>query len=249
MPELDLNLFLDQDQQQQLPNNPFLNGVAEEDRPIVGKYINDWDKGVQQRFQQIHDEYAPFKGLDPDDVQTALQLKNMLDNEPEFFYETIKNFLAEQGIEVNEQEEIPGSGLPPEYEGLPPALLERLGTVEQALSVFGQSLMDDRQSQQEAAEMAELDSVMDALHNEYGTFDDRWVLSRIAGGQDPESAVQEYAEWVNELVSSHGGRVSAPPIMGGSGQVPSGQVDVSKLSRGQTVDMVAKILQAAAGDQ
>lgn len=243
--ELDLSLYLDQaDLSQQLPNNPFLNGVAEEDRAIVGKYINDWDKNVQQRFSQIHDEYAPFKGLDPDDVQVAIQMKNMLDSEPEFFLETVRGILRENGIDVGEETNPVTPGTPPEWDGIPSEFVDRFNQMEALLAQVGQSVLDDRQSRQDDIEMAQLDSLMDDLHNEHGDFDDQWVLSRLAAGYSPDEALSDWNDFI-ERVSSQSRR-PAPPVMGGNGQIASGQVDVTKMSRQATQQMVARILEASA---
>jgi hypothetical protein len=172
----------------------------------------------------------------------------MLDNEPELLYATIRELLSQQGIELNEPGNDGTPGVPPEFEGIPQSFVEEFQQMKEFVANLGQTYLSDRTAAQEAEEMAELDSVMDSLHNAHGDFDDRWVLSRIAGGVDPEQAVQEYAEWYNELVSSQQ-KPYVPPIMGGSGAVPSGQVDVTKLGREDTRKMVANILEAAARNQ
>lgn len=171
-------------------------------------------------------------------------MKNMLDSEPEFFLETVRGILRENGIDVG-AEETPGTpGTPPEWDGIPQEFVDRFNQMENLLAQVGQSVLDDRQSRQDDIEMAQLDSLMDDMHNEHGDFDDQWILSRLAAGYSPEEAISDWNDFI-ERVSSQGNRRPAPPVMGGGGQIPSGQVDVTKMSRSATQQMVARILEAA----
>jgi len=89
-----------------------------------------------------------------------------------------------------------------------------------------------REQQEEAAatyeEEQQLNSVLTALHQKYGDFDDEGVLVRIAAHGDPHKAVQEWRSTVARY-SQNGSQRQAPKVMGGQGGVPSEQVDTKSL--------------------
>lgn len=75
--------------------NPFLANVAPQDRPIVEKYIRDWDAGVTQRFQQLQNQYAPYQQLgDIEDLQNAAALYELLNENPQAVYEFLQQELG-----------------------------------------------------------------------------------------------------------------------------------------------------------
>jgi len=243
MPDLDLTFQQEAtDQSQQEFSNPFLGGVSEEDRPIVGKYIDDWDRGVQTAFEKIHQTYAPFKGLDAEQVERALYLAEMLDNDPNYFIQAVRQELGMPDDDDNDPGEAPG--VPPEWEGIPQQFIQEFQQLKEIVGSLGEGYISDKQAAQDADEMAQLDELLVEMEDVHGPFDEDWVTVKLAQGYSPEEALEAYDEFVENLVGSYRKPISVP-IMGGPGGIPSGQVDTSKMGRKDTQALVAQILEAS----
>lgn len=82
---------------------PILESVPEELREALKPKLQDWDKGVQSRFQKIHQEYdgyKPFKeqGIAPEDLQRSLQIRQQIDQDPVGFFERLGGYLRANGL-------------------------------------------------------------------------------------------------------------------------------------------------------
>jgi hypothetical protein len=58
-------------------------------KPVLEK----WDKGVQQRFEQVQSQYSPYKSfaeqqVSPNDIEVALGIAQQINADPAKFYET-----------------------------------------------------------------------------------------------------------------------------------------------------------------
>ena len=75
-------------QTQQTLGSDFLKSVPEEQRGALEPFVKQWDAGVTRRFQELQSQYAPYRslldsGVDPTDVQNALQIYTLPRHESE----------------------------------------------------------------------------------------------------------------------------------------------------------------------
>lgn len=230
--------------------NPFLSAVEESDRPIVEKYIKDWDAGVTKKFQEIHSTYQPYKdlGADPETLGSAMQLFMALNSDPigtlEILQEGYKDYMGE----FDDNSGQPDGGTVhsvPEFEGLPPQAAEYIKGLESQLSEVHEFMQESRTEKQEQQEMAQLDKTLSDMHNKHGDFDEDYVLVQLANGYPPEKAIERYNQFVEKVVSSRNKKPA--PKLPGVGSLPSGQVDASKI-KGPT-DRKALVAQILASSQ
>jgi len=248
-------------QTQDPPNNDddlssgFLNEVEEADREIVNKYLPKWNGQVTQRFQAIHGQYAPYKqiGMDPETLSQAAWIYSQLDSDPVGMYKKIHKALKESDMwedpDTDEQQPVGGNqGQLPEFEGVPPQFIEQFQRMQQELGQLRETTQGFIGSQQEREEMAMLDDVLNQMHTHFGDFDDEWILTRLARGKNPNEAFQEYEQFVQGIQggANNRQRKPAPNVFAGSGSVPAGQVDRSKMNTPQgRKDFIAAALEAA----
>lgn len=217
-------------------SNGFLQGVDESDRAIVEKYIKDWDGQVTKRFQAIHQQYEPYKniGLDAETLRNAAWLYEQMDNDPVGMYRQMHRALKELDMweDPDGTDDGPVGGRQeslPEYEGVPKEFLSEFQQQRAELAELREFTQGFVGHQQEAQEMQMLDGVLQQMHNVAGDFDEEWVLTRLARGVSPQEALNEYSRFVDGIANSRQ-RKPAPNVFGGSGGVPAGQVDASKMS-------------------
>lgn len=228
--------------------NSFLTNIPEQDRAIVQKYVKDWDSGVTKRFQAIHDEYKPYKELgDIERIQKAMQIVQVLEDDPQQFYNGLAQILQELGDDDMGFDETDDLGMgqgTPDNTQIDPRDKE-IADLKKAIETLSGNFEETQRASKEAQEMAELDNYLKSLHNELGDFDDDWVLVQMSRGVDAKEAITKWNSMLEESVNSR--RKAAPPtIIPGAGSVAGGQVDPSKFNPQQRKAYIADLLNAAA---
>jgi hypothetical protein len=228
--------------------NGFLKNVDPNDLAYVEKYVKDWDAGVTKKFQDIHKQYEPYKnlGVPPENLKYALDITQSLDTDPIAFYKAVRQGLIEMyGDDFDAESQPPAPSTVPEYEGIPKEFLNEFQELKSKLGQFEEFQQSLTQQQAEQQEMAMLDDTLKAMHTKHGDFDDDWVLIQLANGKSPDDAVAAYNKFVEGIVSSRT-KKPAPPVLGGPGGIPTGQVDKSKIkTSGDRKALLAQILEQA----
>lgn len=230
--------------------NDFLKNIPEVDRPVVEKYIKDWDSQVGKRFEKIHDDYKPYKSLgEVDELRAALEIRNMLDSDPTGSFKAMADALKQQGINLNELlgiETPTAPSTPPvkeekkgELQGLPPELTTKLEQQEKLLKALADQYLAQQTQTQIADEERQLDEYMSGLKANHGEFDEDWVLLQMYKGVDGEKAVKDYQAKFGKP------SVSAPPPLVGGGNIPSQTQSIAQMSDKERKELVANMLQAA----
>jgi hypothetical protein len=224
-----------------------LGAIPQEYHAQVADKLRDWDAGVSRRFQGIHDQYAPlreFAEYDPDDLKEAVGVYQALNNDPQATWEAIGRVYGLSPQQVSQAASISeDEGEDFELDDLPAAIQKKLSQVDihdEALNAIAGELLARQAKEKEAQEDAEFEEYMEALHSNYGDFDDDYVIGLIASGVDGEAAVDRFQQIVNNITPRSSR--SAPTVMSGGGGIPSQPVDLNKLSNRDTQSLVAEIL-------
>ena len=237
-----------------------LDNVPPENRQAVMDKLHEWDAGVSRRFQKIHDEYAPLKEFeslgDPDDIKQAVEVYQALLNNPKDTWETIGRVY---GLSQNSMEEEDDDD---EYASLPPAVRERLAKLdehEQVLGALVRQSAEEQAAYEQAQEDQALEEYLEELREEYGDYDEDFVVGLIAAGIDGDEAVERYQSIVGSVrqatptMPAPQPKVAsrpAPQVMSGSGGIPnSGSVELGKLSNQETQRLVMEALKLTRSEE
>jgi len=251
----------DQGQGEASLGDNFLRNVPDADRAVVGRYIKDWDAGVTKRFQEIHDQYAPYQQLgDVQKLQEALEVYDLLDNSPEVIYETLRQHFQEQiqngnyppvpqnfngQLPQNQQTSQPAQPPNPQLQqALEPflaPLTQKIQEQQGVMEKMAQVLLQGNQREQEAAEDRALDQYMAELEQRHGKFDQRAILLSLYEGKDGDQAVKEWKESLAQYAPQSQNQVP-PPLMGGS--TPSDNVDVGSMTDKDVRALTANVFAA-----
>lgn len=224
--------------------DPVLNLIPEDVRDQATPYFQQWDQGVQQKFQGIHEQYKPWKqfidnGVNPEDAQYSLGLMNALQEDPRKVWEALGqhyNFMAEaaqqqqpEGLEGNE----PQNQSDPE-----------LADLRNTVTTMADILLRQQREREAAAEDAALDKHLKELKGKYGAFDEDYVLGKMQAGWKAEDAVKSYKEFVDRVMN--GSRPEPPRVFGSGGAIPTaGGVDVRKMNSADTKKLVVDYLRSS----
>ena len=236
-------------------------------RPTLEK----WDTGVQNKLSEVHSQYSPFKpfvdnSIPVTDLETGLQLVQLLNNDPRKLYDHMREFYkfneeatgaaSGQGQQQSTEEfDLGGYGETDLSEH--PAVKQLREQQEAMMSQFTQ--------QQEAQQAKEAEIWINSRQAEIsarlatkGITNPDWdymlnralVESQSTG--DYNKALDNAATAFENLVASYRSPVanaSAPPVMSPSGAIPaSGPATPAQLSTGDRKKYLAQMLSAAFKD-
>lgn len=240
--------------------NDFLSSILEQvdpaHRPIVEPYLGKWNAGVSRRFQELHGELAPFKelGADPQTLQQAYQLYQMIDSDPQGVMNLLQEALSELGVDPGGAGSPQGQGNPQTQMGqpaqqsaIPPEFEQRLSTYEKVLEQLAQHYLGEQTKQTEQQEDAALDQYLGHLKQEFGDFDEDYVLAKMNAGKSGEEAVRAYHAAIQGQVNQRSRMPNVGPVLGGGGAIPQEGKSITDASPKETKALVAQILAASNG--
>lgn len=233
------------------PYQSYVDRFPEQFRGQAAEIFREWDGNVTRQQQSVQSRYAPWQqftdaGYQPEYVTAATQLLDQIRQNPQ---EIIPWLASEAGVNWGGQQDQGGNAAPeqqqPEWMStLPPELVDRIGRmdkVEQLAELLGQTMLQQQEEQQLNQELAQFDNYLAELAQQYGDFDEDWVLAKIEAQQmSPEQAVQAWHEQLR-VWGAEAARTRAPRVLGNGGGLPSQQIDPRSMNRNQTRDLVAQL--------
>jgi hypothetical protein len=175
-----------------------LKDVPDEHKSLLEPYMKRWDAGTTRRFQDLSNKYKHYDSLgwDEETSQYMGAVYQALMEDPQRLYDALG---SELGAGTQEQKVESAGETQQDFQGLPPEFQTQWDQTQQVLQALAQYVMDDQRTKQETVEDGEFDNYLGLLKQEYGEFDEGFVISRIANGMDGEAAVSEW----NNLINSH----------------------------------------------
>jgi len=230
----------------------FLGVVPEEYHEQVRPILEKWDKGVQDQFQKVHSEYEPWKDIikseyDPDTIKMATEMLGMLQQDPRSLYDSLGQhfgFTAEEVEELEQQaEENPEQGQGDFWDD------PRIQELNRNQQVMAGLLQAQHQADLEKKEEAALERELEALKADVGDFDEDDLIRRMLTN-DKLDVRGAYDQQQKHFDTIRNARPKPPRLVGGgSGSIPNGNVDVTKLSDKDRKALVVQTLLAARGEQ
>lgn len=229
--------------------NDFLSQIPEEHREVVAPYVKKWDAGVTRRFQDIHSRYAPYKELgEVETLQKAQQVYELLTTQPEVLYELLADELGKiQEPDASTQAQQAQQSQPGQLPELPPQYQEKFNQMEKLLTTLAQHTLTEQQQVAQSQEDQQLEQYMGLLKEEFGEFDETFVLTRMLNGVEGPDAVKEFMQMKNSLLEQAQPQQQQPstPILSGGGAVPNEEVRMGDVPSKDVTQLVAGLLQQA----
>jgi len=223
--------------------------------PMMIPVFQKWDKN----FQDVQTKYAPYKdyveaGVSPDDIRQSLAITRLLNDNPRAVYDQmVATFGQEWGLtpaeaaqQIQEQQAqgVPQNE-PTDYDltqtpdiSKDPRYIEMQQKVDTVAQYFAQQIQAEENANIEAA----LDEEIAGLEQKYGPFNKQIVFALAANGMPLEDSVKA---WKAQAGPAQTPGSQFPPVMTPGGGSPSQAVDVSSLSRQDTIGLVKSWIQNA----
>jgi len=233
-----------------------LDSVPAEYHEQIIPTLQQWDRGVSRRFQRIHDEYAPYKEfeeLEPDSIKEAVNIYNALTTDPAATWEAIGRVY---GLSPQEVSQAASQDEDFDLDDLPAPIRDRLNRLDEhdkTLQLLSLQMQQQGQQAEEQAQDEALEEYLGELKEEYGDFDEDYVVGLMASGMDGEDAVERFQALLGQIASEitfeDDGKPEYPQVMSGGGGVADfAQVDTSKMSNQDTQALIAEILRISQSD-
>jgi hypothetical protein len=218
--------------------------IPQEYHEKLTPHLEKWDKGVNDRFEKVHSDYQPWKqfrdaGVDPTQVQFALNVLNSLEENPKAVYDSIGNYYKDdprfagtgQGLEEPkiDQDEEPWR--------------KELEQLKRHNEILAQHALNQQQERQKQEADRWLDTTLEGLRKKHGDFDEQYVMAMMLQLKvDPEQAVKIWQQKRDEMVKQYRPR---PLLMGANGGMPGQTTDVRKLDDAGTKNLIVQMLEAS----
>jgi len=199
-----------------------LDAVPDSLHPLIKPHLESWDKGVQERFKAIHDQYAPYKGLveqkvDPRHIGQGLDILSQISQDPAAFVQKVDevyklNLIGpqESGTPVGEENTDDNDDY--EYDlgdsemdiTKHPAFKQIAAALESVQS----QVQTQTQAQQEAQELREFEEYLDELGEKYkdqGGINRELVTAYMSQGLDGDAAVKAYQDQITAALAASQG--------------------------------------------
>lgn len=247
-----------------------LNTIPASLHDSVRPTLEQWDKGVEDKLNKVHSQYAPYKqfldnGISPDVLDQGVRFVNALNNDPQKVYEQLAEYLgvnSGQG-QQNAPEVDLGEGQPQQVSD--PRIDQLTKQQEQILNTIQQAQAAEQQRQMDAWLEQKVTSVNNDVKTKHGI--DlaanqqawRFIMSQAAmetsnnQSLDPniaiDNAVSAYMDLVGQVRASSASN-NAPKVMppSGGGVPTSNSVDITKMSDKERRTLGAEMLQQALRD-
>lgn len=214
--------------------------------------LEKWDRGVQQRFEQVQQQYSPYKSfveqkVSPEDIEVALGIAQRINTDPTGFFQTFQEMFKDQlggagqgqSAEGNDPEFDLGDYTQQQQQEDP-----RLQQIAQQQELLSQWFMDQQNEKMQKEADDALENDLKTLHDKFGEFNERYVLGLAMAGVPLEDAVKEYQGMVGGAQRQPDPNV--PQVLTPGGGLPADQVDPRKLDGQGTRSLVEQMLRAAA---
>lgn len=226
----------------------------------IEPHLKTMDQAAQQRITSVNQSFEPFKafadqGVTPQDMQAALTIAQQVNDDPVALYEALGSFLEREGRLPNKQEikqEVQANAEGEEQQ--PDPRLDTLASQNQQIVQF---LQAQANAQAEAHAEQELSSEIGSLraaHPELTDEDQQEVIRRAAfvaqsTGKIPslEESYQDFSALRTRILTTPRPGDSAPKLLPTSGASAQGgipQKRLGELSRSETQDIIASLVEA-----
>lgn len=225
--------------------NEYLEGVPQEFHDKITPAFEKWDKGVQERFNKVHQTYEPWKpfldaGVDAETATFAIKLLNQINENPQMVYEALGNYYNLSGTPSGQGQKEPEEKIEED------PYAQKFADLERQNQIMAATLVQNREREMAAQAEAQLDQELAAARKKYGEYDERFVLSYMSSGMSADEAAKAYIEFRDAERAKFGAK---PLIMGSGGGIPQLNTDVRKLSDAGARDLAMQMLAHAKAER
>jgi len=242
--------------QQESSINPNWNEALEllPDEFLRGKLtpvFKKWDDNSNARYEKVQQQYAPYKALVEnnvpfDEVQLAFRLRNEISENPQVIFERLAQHL---GIDLTKLNGEQSQGLEDDSEEpIDPRIAEIQRVQELQNAYLAEQYQERQQIEQQRQEQSwyeETKTALDKLTETYGSFDRNravkeaiWIANQNGTEVNIEAGVKSLLSFRDEVIKTSANN-SAPDVFSGTGNMPSGKVDTSKMTDDEVIQYAA----------
>lgn len=229
----------------------YLNTVPEEERGIVQRHVQSWDKGFSKYAEGISKKYGQYDQLgDFADVQQAVQLAQLISSDPrvatqwlisqgygpEQAQQTVQN--GQQAQQAPQQQQQPDQ--------IPPAIAQELQRYQMALGAMNQRYQQDQFVRETEKYQNEIEAGLAAVKQQHPYIPETMILHLMKGGMEMNDAVGLLVEQIQHGVNQRSAP-NAPKVLSSASLPPQAAKQPSEMSDDERKASLLAALQAQMG--
>lgn len=234
----------------------YLNTVPDEERAMVERHVQQWDKGFSKYAENISRKYGQYDQLGEfEQVQQAVQLAQLISSDPDTAtrwlmsqgygqqqaQQVVQNQQAQQG--VPQQPGQPGQpGQQPEW--IPPAVQRELQRYQMALGAMNQRFENDQFTRETERYQSEIEAGLAAVKQEHPNIPEILILHLMKGGMDMDDAVTTIVEQIQTGVNQRSAP-TAPKVLSSASLPPQAAKAPSEMTDDERKASLLAALQGA----
>ncbi len=229
--------------------NDVLELIPEDVREQALPHFQNWDQNFKNKVQEVHSEWEPYgflkeNEISPEDARVALGVMRAVQENPRAVYDS----LAETYDFSQNQDPESGQGdTESDANGIPGAFQQKFEELQRNHNAMAEILIQQKREREDAEADAKVQSELDQLRKQHGSFDEEFVVTHMLNGSKPEDAIQAYQS-LTERIKSEMNRPKPPVLLGSDGGGIPGErkLDVTKMSEKEADSLVNNWLAARA---
>jgi hypothetical protein len=235
---------------------PILDAIPPEYHDLIIPQLKTWDKGVQDKFQEIHNKYEEYKAyeslvknnIDPEYAEKAVILADELQRDPKKLVDQVNQawnlgyVSAEDANKLGQPAGEEGTGEGDLFDSEDDIFKNpKVKAMQEALNQLQTEFKTTKEQEEEQQALEEFEEYLEELEKSYTDpereggplpFNRTFVTALISQGIDGEAAVKQY----HQVLAITPGSPAAPPegsaetppvVMGGEGSTGGGTPDGS----------------------
>jgi hypothetical protein len=187
----------------------YLNTVPDNERGIVQRHVQEWDRGFNKYAENIAKKYGQYDQLGSfEEVQQALTVSRLISEDPRGAARWLieNGYGPEQAVQaVQNAQAQQGQGAPTQQQA-PPAIPEpiqaELNQYKLALGAMYERFQQDQFQRETEKYQREIESGLEAARKQYPGIPETLVLHLMKGGMDMDQAVQTIASQIQTGVNA-----------------------------------------------
>lgn len=232
--------------------NPVFEKLPTEFHGMIAPTFKEWDSN----FQKVQTEYAPYKqfaeqGVNPDQIQIALQVADLLQTNPRFVYDKMMEQYGDEwgvnSVQGAEEEEFEEEGEQGNFALERDPAFQQTQAQIQAVAQFQQQQIEQQARQQINAE---IDRDFAKASEKYGELSQNDIEMIVSVATSQGLSVTQAADKVFSFAprQQQAAPSNLPNVVPPGGGMPATVVNPANLNGSDTRNTVAQILRNAANN-
>jgi hypothetical protein len=231
----------------------YLNTVPDNERGIVQRHVQEWDKGFNKYAENVSKKYGQYDQLGTvEEIQQAMTVSRLIAEDPRGATQWLidNGFGPQQAAQTvaNAQQNVaqgqPGQQgvVPQQAGGIPPEIQSELQNYKMALGAMYERFQQDQFQRETEKYQRDIESGLEAARAKHGPLPETLILHLMKGGMEMDEAVNAVVSQIQTGVNQSRAP-SAPKVLSSASLPPQAGKSPAEMTDDERKASLAAALQ------